>query len=165
MGAVAQNMRCSPHHINYYGGPKNFDEWHRLKRQLHNNQPRVIPREGEVWFCSVGVNIGFEIDGKHKFYERPVLILKCCGEDSFLGVPMTSKLRESDYCMIVLVRDVPRGIVVTQLRLLDRRRLLRRIGEITTEDLNAVRWRLCVLLFKKTEPPAAVGGSSAAFGM
>lgn len=144
---------------------KNFDDWHRLKKKLNDHKPCVIPREGEVWFCSIGVNIGFEIDGKHKFYERPILVLKTWGPDSFLGVPMTSKLRESDYCMIVSVRDVPRGVVISQLRLLDRRRLLRRVGELAMRDLNAVRWRLCVLLFKKTIPPTAAGGISAALGM
>lgn len=148
-----------------YMTEKDFDGWHKLKTQLHRKVSRAMPREGEVWFCSVGVNIGYEIDGKHSWFERPVLILKCWGKDSFLGVPMSSTLRSSDYCMVVTVRNVPRGVVVTQMRLFDRRRLLRRVGELSVRDFNNVRWRLCVLLFKKTEPPLAKGGSSAAFGM
>lgn len=144
---------------------KDFENWSCLKQELHRKISRVTAREGEVWFCSVGVNVGNEIDGKHQWFERPVLILKCWGPDSFLGVPMTNKIKHTDYCMTVTVRDKPRGVMVTQLRLFDRRRLLRRVGEVSLRDFNDVRWRLCILLFKKTEPPSAEGGTSAAFGM
>ena len=48
---------------------KNFKDWFTEKNDLNENKVRAFFHEREVWFSSVGVNIGFEQDGKHeKFF-------------------------------------------------------------------------------------------------
>ncbi|MCX6780980.1 MAG: hypothetical protein NT003_02595 [Candidatus Magasanikbacteria bacterium] len=55
---------------------KKFDEWNNLKQRLHGRVWRHYIREGEIWFCSLGVNIGWEQDGKNETFERPVLVVR-----------------------------------------------------------------------------------------
>ena len=83
---------------------KDFDGWNDLKKVLEsqnsplvgfrkiNNKKRKFYKfkEGEIWFCSVGANIGTEICGKNKYFDRPVLILRKSGR-SFICLPLTSK--------------------------------------------------------------------------
>jgi hypothetical protein len=43
---------------------KDFEGWHRLKQSTEEDAPCPTFNDREVWWCSVGVNIGHEIDGK-----------------------------------------------------------------------------------------------------
>ncbi len=52
---------------------KDFPGWHRQKEQLHAQHQTPTFQEREIWWCSVGMNIGHEMDGKNQFYNRPVL--------------------------------------------------------------------------------------------
>ena len=47
--------------------------------------------EREVWFCSVGVNVGMERDARNTKFSRPVVIVKKFNEFMFWGVPLSSK--------------------------------------------------------------------------
>lgn len=52
-------------------------EWTKLKMRIHSKEERIIYfNEREVWWASVGINIGNEVDGKNGYFERPVLVLK-----------------------------------------------------------------------------------------
>ena len=56
---------------------KRFLEWIGLKEKLHNTE--YVPpffKEGEIWWCHLGENVGTEMNGKGDFFTRPVLILK-----------------------------------------------------------------------------------------
>src|SRR6266446_7685513 len=55
---------------------KDFPGWHRQKAQLHAQHQTPTFQEREIWWCSVGVNVGHEMDGKNQFYNRPVLIVR-----------------------------------------------------------------------------------------
>lgn len=53
---------------------KDFQKWHILKRGIHNDKERRFYHEREVWWCSLGENIGFEglkkeISGRFSFFE------------------------------------------------------------------------------------------------
>lgn len=55
--------------------PKRFQEWILLKERLHAKLPQApYISEGEVWWASLGENVGFEINGHSKDFTRPVLI-------------------------------------------------------------------------------------------
>src|SRR4030095_356373 len=45
---------------------KDFPGWHRQKEQLHAQHQTPTFQEREIWWCSVGVNIGHEMDGKNR---------------------------------------------------------------------------------------------------
>ena len=43
---------------------KDFDKWNESKKVIHHNNEDKFYHEREVWWCSLGINIGFEQDGK-----------------------------------------------------------------------------------------------------
>jgi hypothetical protein len=56
---------------------KRFSEWFGLKKKLHERQqtPPLVS-EREIWWASVGENVGSEINGKSALFSRPVIIYK-----------------------------------------------------------------------------------------
>jgi mRNA interferase MazF len=57
---------------------KDFDRWNKLKKTTDGKDEaaRLFFREGEVWWVHLGVNIGYETDGKRADFARPVVVLK-----------------------------------------------------------------------------------------
>ncbi len=73
---------------------KNFEKWHILKNELDKKEHSIFVNEREVCFVSIGENVGFEQNGKNDLFERPVLVLRKFGTQTFVGIPLTSKPRE-----------------------------------------------------------------------
>ena len=75
---------------------KDFDRWNKLKKSLENKIP-VFCNERELWWCSIGANIGTETSGKNELFERPVLILQVYNQHSIRIVPLTSKIKNDRF--------------------------------------------------------------------
>lgn len=122
---------------------KNFDKWNELKKRI--NEKSGIPigvywREKEIWFCSLGENIGSEQDGKNEFFERPVLILKKVSSTTFLAIPLTSRRKVGSW--YVPLSSADSSAIITQVRLADSSRLNRRIRLLDDAEYELVRNRL-----------------------
>lgn len=63
---------------------KKFNEWNKLKTILHNNNKEQYFKERDIFWASVGVNIGYEQDGKGEIFSRPVLVVKKYSRNIFL---------------------------------------------------------------------------------
>ena len=113
---------------------KKWDRWLVQKKQLNKRGVRRWFKSGEVWWVSVGVNIGFEIDGKGRDFSRPVLILKK-DRRMFLGIPLTGTTRNiaSHY---TLKND---SLVFSQARWFDINRLLRKKEKISEKKLLKIK--------------------------
>jgi mRNA interferase MazF len=85
------------------GYVKEFDRWNEKKKWTNSKavDRNLFIHEREVWWCSVGVNIGVEIDGKNEDFERPVLLVKKFNGLMFWGIPLTSKAKENPYIVKV----------------------------------------------------------------
>ena len=72
---------------------EDFVAWTKIKIRIHLNESKkdfyFKPRE--IWYASLGVNIGFETDGKNDKFERPVLIIRVFSADVLWILPLTSK--------------------------------------------------------------------------
>ena len=55
---------------------KEIKKWLDLKIKLWTHDKGVIFKQGEVWWCSLGLNLGEEIFGKGEKFSRPVLVFK-----------------------------------------------------------------------------------------
>ena len=73
-----------------YMEEKDFDDWNHLKQQLDLRENEKHIREGDIWFCSIGENVGHEQNGKNKYFERPILIVRKFTQDYFWAIPLTS---------------------------------------------------------------------------
>ena len=123
---------------------KRFLDWIHAKIYI-DSQPRTgtVINEREVYWCSLGENIGDEENGKGDIFRRPVLIFKKFNNNIFWGIPMSTKNKENKYYVKVLLKDVEQSAMISQLRILDTKRLDTYIGYISKPDFiriqNAVR--------------------------
>lgn len=113
---------------------KDFKPWFELKSWIDDRIHRPYFYEGEIWWASLGTNVGVEIDGKNEDVERPVFILKKFNNQSFCAIPMTSKEKDNPYHYIYSFEDTKFTLVLSQIRLLDARRLRRRITVLPKEE-------------------------------
>lgn len=113
---------------------KNFQDWHKLKEKLDARKKRLFCNEREIWFCSLGINIGYEQDGKHNFFERPVIIFKMFNKEMFWGIPLTTKDKISKHHFSFIHKKRKQSIIISQLKLFDTKRLLRKMGYLSKKD-------------------------------
>lgn len=118
---------------------KCFEEWIVVKRELHEagNMPNI--REGDVYWCGFGENVGVEINGKNEMFSRPVLVLKKLSRLGFLGVPLTSKLHEGSWYVTFEFNKRKEVAVLAQVRVFSVSRLYSRMGQIDETDFARVK--------------------------
>jgi len=114
---------------------KDFDTWNKIKKQINNTHSieSLFFREKEVWWCACGLNIGFEQDGKGPDFRRPFLIVKKFNKYAVLAIPLTSKDKLGKYYLPCDLGDgILRKGIISQLRLIDTRRLIDKLGTLNT---------------------------------
>jgi len=122
---------------------KNYSFWGKIKSFLHNEQPRVFFREADVWFCHLGENIGFEQDGKGKDFLRPVVVIRKFNQQVLWGAPLTSRIVSGPYYFNVhFGNNRNNSAILSQLRLIDAKRLKYKIGAIPRRDFYALTKKL-----------------------
>lgn len=119
---------------------KKFLDWIRLKEKLHNNisKPPLF-REGEIWWCSVGENVGSEINGKSNLFSRPVLVFKKLSGNTFLGIPTTSQDKKGSWYVKVTLHKNLNTVILSQIRVFDYKRLSTKIGQLDAHDYKQVK--------------------------
>lgn len=118
---------------------KDFDSWNRLKKKLDASAPSTPFREGEIRWCKFGLNIGNETLGKGSEFKRPVLILKKFSTDVFLGLPLTSQIRQGSWFYPINNKGIKNSILLNQARVLDRKRLEQKILTLSDKELQEIK--------------------------
>jgi mRNA interferase MazF len=119
---------------------KNFDQWNKLKKVIDTEEKRTFFHEREVWFCKLGVNVGFEQDGKGDDFMRPVLIFKKFNKQIFIGIPLTTSLKTNKYHF--LLNNKKSAVILSQLRLIDTKRLSHRIEKVSENEISQIKEKL-----------------------
>lgn len=126
---------------------KNFTDWMEIKQRIQNSYERPHDyTQGEVWWVSIGKNVGFEEDGKGREFNRPVLILKGFSKDLFWGIPLSTTKKRGKYYYEFSLKDRVSVALLSQLRTFDTLRLLNKVGVIRSGDLNAIKSKLHEIL-------------------
>ncbi len=111
-----------------------------MKKSLHQRLSKTCFDEREIWFCSIGINIGHEQDGKHRKFERPVLVFKKINEKTFLGIPLTSQKRKgAKYFYLEIKGKKKSTLLMHQIRMLDAKRLQERIDRIPPHIFKLIK--------------------------
>ena len=76
---------------------KQFDKWNKVKQKTELISKRVYFKERDIFWARIGENIGYEQNGKGDEFQRPILIIKKYTNDVFLGVPLSTTLREGNF--------------------------------------------------------------------
>lgn len=136
-----------------YRVEKHFPEWIGLKGKLHyiGRTPRI--KEGEVWWCAIGENVGVEINGKGSTFARPVLILRKYSRYNFLAIPLTSKIHEGNWFTSFRFKGREQYACLTQARGISTSRLYSKMGEVPGADFQVVLKGFYSLHFPKKYSP------------
>lgn len=125
---------------------KDFDAWNSLKKKLDAENAVPYFHEGEVWWTSLGINIGHEENGKNARFNRPVLIVRKFNKHLFWGVPLTTQVKENKHYYQFHFGDIVQCAMLTQLRLWDATRLTSYKGKVAKKDLMNIKERLAEYL-------------------
>ena len=125
---------------------KNFKEWFQEKTEVHSEKARPHFREGEVWFAALGANIGFEQDGRGGEYLRPVAIIRKFNNEILWAVPLTKTAKSGPFYFSFPLEGNTSTAILSQIRLVDAKRLFYRFGVMRVEDTEEMKKRLKALL-------------------
>lgn len=121
---------------------KQFDEWHPVKKQINAEQKYPTINRRNIWWCSIGVNVGVEQDGKNDLFERPVLVVRKFNARHFMGVPLTTQLKKYPFRHNIFYRNSAEGkvregqAILSQMRSYDTSRLTRQIARLGSKQFQ-----------------------------
>ncbi len=117
---------------------KDFDTWNNLKKNIDLISTTVFCNKRDVWWTSLGLNVGVEIDGKGTNFERPFLIIKKINKHSVLGIPLLSNKPKFVNAISVIAGTKESFVVFNQIKVLSTKRLLRKIGTVSEDDFKRI---------------------------
>jgi len=118
---------------------KDFDRWNEVKKHLDSKAgPMNLVNKGEVWWCSLGVNIGHEQNGKRDLFDRPVIVLKKFSSDGFLIIPITSKIKRGPYYRTFVHGQLIQCALISQIRFVSNLRLRKWIYKMDVVAFNQI---------------------------
>lgn len=118
---------------------ENFDQWNLLKKSLDKNETKVLFKEGEIWWASIGQNIGEETYGKGSKFMRPVIIFRKLSGTACIAIPLTSKERVGTWYFKFEVDEVVRYAMMHQSRILSTKRFESRMATIPEKDFKELK--------------------------
>src|ERR1035437_2167714 len=132
---------------------KEFDGWNELKKKIEveitniKDEPDGFPKEGEVWMCSLGRNLGYEQNGVNKNFSRPVVIIKKFNNHMFWAVPLSTKQKDFDfYFNFTDTNNQKVSVILAQMKLVSVKRLKRDIYIMPTELFDQIKQKLRLFL-------------------
>ena len=125
---------------------KDFDKWNLKKKELEKLSKKFLFKTGNIWWCSVGLNVKVESCGKGEDYQRPVLVLRKLFGESFIGIPLSSKKKEGTWFCEITVHGEKRYALLYQIRMFSTNRFQRRLASLDDADFRKVKEKLKALL-------------------
>jgi len=119
---------------------KQFDFWNEQKKQIHSSGKNKLYQARDIWWCDLGLNVGFEQDGTGKNNGRPVLILKGLSLNTCLIVPLTSSdKKHSMRIAIDKLNGKNASVIISQFRIIDTKRLVNKMTKLNKEKFEEIR--------------------------
>lgn len=127
---------------------KDFIGWNEIKQKSENIEERLLFKERDIWWCRIGINIGDEENGKGDEFNRPVLILKKFNKRVFIGLPLSTVVKESNYFYHKFhFKGQEQSVIISQIRLFDAKRLTHKMGTINMKEFINIKERARELIF------------------
>ena len=106
----------------------------------------------------MGENVGIEMNGKGEKFTRPIFVFKKYNKYSFLGLPLTTKVKVGTWYAPVRFGEKDQIAVLAQGRVFDYRRLKEKIGELEEGESKKIRDGYTALHLSYKNRPLAVSG-------
>ena len=119
---------------------KDFDKQNIQKKEIHNFGKNKFYHPRDIWWCRLGLNVGFEQDGTGKEFQRPILILKGLGRNVCLVVPLTTSQNKHPMRIpLGIVDNKKASAIMSQIRIIDTKRLFRKTGRLNIEKFEEIK--------------------------
>lgn len=126
---------------------KDFQKWHDKKAEVDQIEKRPFFHEREIWFCHLGINIGFEQDGSGDDFQRPVLIIRKFNNEVCWVISLSKTDKRGKYYFAFKFDDKITSVaILSQIKLMDTKRLSRKIGELNKEEFVQLTNKIKALL-------------------
>ena len=117
-----------------------FKDWFKLIVLLWTRKSdKLFFKQGDIWWCSIGMNLGEEIFGKGKKFTRPVLVFKKFTSNSFLGLPLTTQKKTGSWYTKITINNEDRWVILNQARIFDKKRFTNKIASLDIKDYKKVK--------------------------
>lgn len=121
---------------------KDFNKWNEKKKIIDQKE---IPNgmffnEREIWWGSLGVNVGYEQDGKNDDFERPLLIIKKFNRSIVWVLPLTTIAKENKFHY--KLKSSGSLVILSQIRLVSTKRFLRLVETINENEFKEIVIRI-----------------------
>ena len=125
---------------------KNFDQWNVKKKRLDIAKRSLLFKEGEIWWCSVGMNIGEEVYGKGEHFRRPVVVFKKLSHNSCIAMPTTTRERNGSWFHHLNIKNKDRWVMMNQMKFISANRLWVRESSLSSEEFSGLKKSAAKLL-------------------
>ncbi len=122
---------------------KRYDDWNEVKKETQSNKRKLGIKPRDIFWAKIGQNIGSEEYGKDKNFARPVIVIRKLTSDLFIGIPLTSTLKDNDYFHSFEYINKSNGLMknsamILQLRVYSIKRLMNKTRVINKKDFEVV---------------------------
>ena len=133
---------------------KKLDNWNIEKKKICNNKQKIIfPRERQIWYVKMWVNIWFEQDWKKEFL-RPFLIIKKIWS-LYFWIAMSSIFKESFFYQKLKTATFVNEkyfkensmIMISQWKIFDIKRFEEKIWYISEKEFIEIKEKLKNIYF------------------
>ncbi len=129
----------------------NFNQWNEVKKQTQKASFILSIKPREIYWVKIGQNIGSEEYGKGKIFSRPVLVVRQLTSDLFVGIPLTSTIRDDDYFYSFSFQTkkatIKNSAMLLQIRTFSKKRITDKLGKVNTDDFKQIEKRVIKMLF------------------
>lgn len=120
---------------------KDFDKWNEVKKKVEH-RGHINVKEGHIFYAYLGENIGFEQSGKGDVFFRPVVVFKVFSQSVCWILPLsTTERRGKYYFEFEFKHDTKSVAILSQIKLLDTKRLYDKIGRMKQSNLKEMKKR------------------------
>ncbi|MCV6606595.1 MAG: type II toxin-antitoxin system PemK/MazF family toxin [Campylobacterales bacterium] len=125
---------------------KQYNQWNEVKKDVEKGK-NIYFHEREIFYGHLGENIGFEQSGKGENFVRPILVYKKFNNKVFLGIPLSTTEKRGKYYFEFNFKEEKQSVaILSQIKLIDSKRLDRKIGKMSIEDFDNLKIKLIRIL-------------------
>jgi len=129
---------------------ENYDKWNEVKKETIQNKRKLGIKPREIFWVKIGQNIGDEEYGKGDIFSRPVIVVRQLTGDLFLGIPLTSTLKNNDY-FHQFQFNTKKGTnensaMILQLRAFSKKRITDKIGKVSVEEFQKIQEKIVKMI-------------------
>lgn len=122
---------------------KEYSRWHGIKVKVNNEKERLLFYEREIWFATLGENVGFEQDGRGENYLRPVVIVRKFNNEICLIVPLIKNKKKGIYYFnFSYINGFVSTAILSQIKLIDAKRFSYKSGYVSKNDFLELKQKL-----------------------